>query len=235
VSQLPLPFRLAPQARFDSFFAADRRAAEVVHSLQSLEPGQVLWIWGAAGTGKTHLLQATCAHSAQLGRRVMYLDLAENGAGQALAGMEALDVVVLDNLQQILGDPTVERQLFQLYNELLAQGGVLVLAAPAGPVELGAGLADLASRLAAAMVYRLPSLDETAQLEVLQLRAKKNGLELAEPAARYLVNRVDRDMASLCGWLDTLDKASLALQRSHLTIPFIRRVLQEHVGLDGPD
>ena len=132
----------------------------------------------------------------------MYLDLADTGAGQALAGLEALDVVVLDNLQQVLGDPTVERQLFQLYNELLVQGGGLVLAASAGPVQLGAGLADLASRLAAAMVYRLPSLDDKAQLEVLQLRAKKNGLELAEAAARYLVNRVDRDMASLCGWLD---------------------------------
>jgi len=78
-------------------------------------------------------------------------------------------------------------------------------------------------------------LDETAQLEVLQLRAKKNGLELAEPAARYLVNRVDRDMASLCGWLDTLDKASLAQQRSRLTIPFIRRVLQDPVGLNATD
>ncbi len=235
MSQLALPFRLAPQARFDSFFAADKRAAEVVHALANLAPGQALWIWGAPGTGKTHLLQASCAHWAAEGRRTMYLDLAESGAGAMLPGLETLDVVALDNLQGVLGEARLERALFQLYNELLAQGGTLLLAASAGPVELGAGLADLASRLAAAMVYRLPGLDEVAQLEVLQLRAKKNGLLLGEPAARYLVNRVDRDMASLCGWLDTLDKASLASQRSDLTIPFIRRVLQDGTDPDGAD
>ena len=235
MSQMPLPFRLAPQARFSSFFPADRRAAEVLHRLQNLTAGEVVWIWGANGTGKSHLLQATAAHWHRQGRRVMYLDLAETGTATALAGLEALDVVLLDSLDHLLGEPQGERALFRLYNELLAQAGALVIAAQAGPAELVAGLPDLASRLAAAMVYRLPSLDDAAQLEVLQLRAEQNGLQLDDAAARYLVNRVDRDMASLCGWLDTLDKASLASQRSRLSIPFIRGVLQSSSGLHDTD
>ena len=235
MSQLPLPLRLAPQATFDSFFAADDKAREVAHLLQHLRHSQVIWIWGGPGSGKSHLLQATCAHWNARGRRVIYWDLATADAAAALAGMEALDVVVLDNVAAVIGDGAAEQALFRLHNELLAQDGCLVLAAAAGPAELTAQLPDLASRLAAALVYRLPSLDEQAQLEILTLRANKNGLELAPPAARYLVNRVDRNMASLCAWLDTLDHASLASQRSRLTVPFIRGVLTDGVTLHHPD
>ena len=235
MAQLPLPLRLTPQATFDSFFGADDKAAELIHLLQHLTQSQVVWIWGGPGSGKSHLLQATCAHWASKGRRVFYWDLLAEGAGQVLAGMENLDVVVLDNVHGMIGDPTAEQALFRLYNELLAQGGCLVMAAGAGPAELAAQLPDLASRLGAAMVYRLPSLDDAAQLEVLRLRAQKNGLELTVQAGRYLVNRVDRDMASLCAWLDTLDTASLASQRSRLTVPFVRRVLSDRLELDGAD
>lgn len=235
MAQLPLPLRLTPQATFDSFFAADDKALEVTHSLRHLAPGQVIWIWGGAGSGKSHLLQATCAHWAGHGRQVIFWDLAAQDAGSGLTGMETCDVVTLDNVDQISGDAEAEQQLFALYNELLALGGCMVLAAPVGPVQLGTQLADLASRLAAAMVYRLPALDEDAQLRVLTLRAKQNGLELTPQAGRYLVNRVDRDMASLCAWLDTLDKASLASQRSRLTVPFVREVLMDGADLYGPN
>jgi DnaA family protein len=235
VAQLLLPLRLTPQATFDSFFAADDKALEVMHLLQNLPESQVVWIWGGSGSGKTHLLQAVCAHSNAGGRRVSYSDLATVDASTALSGLEGFDVVVLDNLQEIMGDPAGEQALFRLYNELLALGGCLVMAAGASPVELAAQLPDLASRLAAAMVYRLPALDEEAQLEVLHLRARENGLELTAQAARYLVNRVDRNMASLCTWLDTLDKASLASHRSRLTVPFVSAVLADGVVLDAPD
>jgi len=235
VSQLPLPLRLTPQATFDSFFGADDKAREVMYLLQTLSESVVIWIWGGPGSGKSHLLQATCAHWAGRGRRVIYWDLATPDAARALPGMEALDVVVLDNVQGVIGDRAGEQALFLLYNELLAQGGCLIIAASAGPVELVAQLPDLASRLAAAMVFRLPSLDEQGQLEVLRLRAQKNGLELAPRAARYLVNRVDRNMASLCAWLDTLDKASLASQTNRLTVPFIRSVLTDDVVLHDAD
>ena len=38
------------------------------------------------------------------------------------------------------------------------------------------------------------------------------------------MRRLPRDMASLCGWLERLDHASLAAQR-RLTVPFVRDVL----------
>jgi DnaA family protein len=78
-------------------------------------------------------------------------------------------------------------------------------------------------------VYHLRPLDEKAKLRALQERASARGLELSDEAASYLLQHARRDMRSLLGVLDRLDRASLAAHR-RLTVPFIRQVLQG--GLD---
>jgi DnaA family protein len=52
---------------------------------------------------------------------------------------------------------------------------------------------------------------------------------LPDDAARYLVTRSRRDMASLYKLLDTLDQEALRAQR-RLTVPFVRDVLKEIAG-----
>ena len=60
--QLVLPVRLRDEAVFDSFYPGPNGA--VVSHLRLIAEGPaetVVWIWGATGSGKTHLLQAACA------------------------------------------------------------------------------------------------------------------------------------------------------------------------------
>ena len=71
----------------------------------------------------------------------------------------------------------------------------------------------------------LRPLDESEQIEALQLRARIRGFELPLETAQYLLRRLPRDMASLCGFLDRLDDASLAAQRP-LTVPFVKAVME---------
>ena len=85
-------------------------------------------------------------------------------------------------------------------------------------------LPDLASRAAGAVVYQLRSLDDDHSLEALRGHARSRGLDLPDAAARYLLDRVSRDMGTVCRWLDELDTASLVTKR-RLTIPFIRAAL----------
>ena len=97
------------------------------------------------------------------------------------------------------------------------------------PASLPFVLPDLRSRLVAASVYQLVELDETGQCTALQRRAAASGLELTPEAALYLVHRLPRDMHSLFGVLDELDRASLVAQR-RLTIPFLREALESRQG-----
>ena len=174
------------------------------------------------GSGKSHLLQAVCAELPGSGYFPL-LELAALGPG-ALEGAEALSCVCIDDLQLVAGRDDWEQALFRLYCELEARRGRLLLAAALGPTQLPFRLPDLASRFAAAHIFRLQALDEAQQREALRLRAQLRGLELPEETALYLQRRFPRDMATLQRLLDTLDVASLAEQR-RLTLPFIRDVL----------
>ena len=85
-------------------------------------------------------------------------------------------------------------------------------------------LADLQSRLEWGPVFRLHALTEADKGSVFAFRARQRGLRLTPEAVEYVMRRAPRDMTSLLALLDTLDKASLAQQRS-LSVPFIRDAL----------
>jgi DnaA family protein len=221
--QLTLRVRLRETARFDGFIAGPN--AEVLALLTDPAPPRVLWLWGRAGTGKTHLLQAACAAASAAGGAATYLDLDAGGAPALLDGCEALDLVCLDGLDRLSDDADWNAAIFRLHTLMQDASGRLYVASTAPPASLRFRLPDLRSRLLAAPVHQLHELDEDGQIVALERRAERLGLELSREAAAWLVHRMPRDMHSLCGALDRLDEAALAAQR-RLTVPFLRQVLE---------
>ena len=231
MQQLPLGVRLGEAARFDGFVAGPN--AQVLEQLAGAAPPRVLWLWGRAGTGKTHLLQAACAAAGERGGTATYLDLAGAGSPVLLEGCETLDLVCLDGLDRVSEDSGWNAAIFRLYTLMQDGPGRLYVASTAPPASLRFRLPDLRSRLLAASVHQLRELDEDGQIEALERRAARRGLELSREAAAYLVHRMPRDMHSLCGVLDRLDEAALAAQR-RLTVPFLRAALEadQSAGVD---
>lgn len=227
MKQLPLGVRWPNQSTFANFLAGPNR--QVVQEMRALEErARVLWIWGPAASGKTHLLQAVCNEAGAAGRRAGYfpLDPPAGLSPAAIAGCEQLDVVCLDDIDHAAGSSEWESALFSLYNALVEQQRSVVIAASVPPANLRWRLADLGSRMNAALVLALRPLQEREQLAALGLHASARGLELPEETANYLMTRFPRDLRTLCGLLDTLDTASLAAQR-RLTVPFIKQVIDE--------
>ncbi|HUL80524.1 MAG TPA: DnaA regulatory inactivator Hda [Gammaproteobacteria bacterium] len=223
MGQLPLALALADHARFETFVGGSNAAAvRHARALADGEPG-IVWVSGPAASGKTHLLQAACRNAAQAGRRAMYLALLDEHAAEPaiLSGLDGLDLLALDHVEVVARDAAWERQLFLLFNEIAAKPGGLLLASRAPAVASGFELRDLASRAAGAIAYRLQPLVHGERVDALLVHARARGLELERGAAEYLLDRVDRDMATLGRWLDRLDRESLVEQR-RITIPFIR-------------
>ena len=227
MQQLTLGVRLSDAARFEHFVAGPNR--EVVERLRGAAPPRLLWLWGRAGTGKSHLLQASCAAAGERGGAATYLDLEAGGAPALLEGCETLDLVCLDALERVCNQGDWNAAIFRLHTLMQDGGGRLYVATTAPPASLRFRLPDLRSRLLAAPVYQLHELDEDAQIAALERRAARKGLDLSHDAAAYLVHRMPRDMHSLCGVLDRLDEAALAAQR-RLTVPFLRQVLDPQAG-----
>jgi DnaA family protein len=146
--------------------------------------------------------------------------------GDVVTGMGELALVCLDDAEAVLGDPQWERALFRLHQALDEQGGRMVVSATKPPAALPIKLRDLASRLNGGLVLTLQPLEDTEQVEVLKLRAQLRGFDLPEETAQFLIRRLPRDMAKLCGFLDRLDRASLIAQW-RLTVPFVKQVLAD--------
>jgi len=225
--QLPLAYAWRDGLSFDNFCGAGN--ATVVQGLQHGVDGsgdRFIYLWGAPGVGKSHLLQAACQRAAARGRAVAYLPLAEfvEMPVEALDGLENLSLVCLDDVQAVAGVAHWEEALFHLYNRLRDSGAMLLAAGDASPTGLEINLPDLRSRLGWGPVFRVQEPQEDEKIHALQARAKVRGFDLPDEVARYLIRRSPRDMTSLFALLDRLDQASLAQQR-RLTIPFVRGLI----------
>ncbi|HEY0941770.1 MAG TPA: DnaA regulatory inactivator Hda [Steroidobacter sp.] len=238
--QLPLGIRLPDSSVFESYFAGRNQPVVdalltflAIESRASKQTGTptCIWIHGAQGTGKTHLLQAVCARASREGRSAAYLPLPDviSLGEEVLAGFGDLSVVCLDDAQVIAGRENWERALFRLHQELQERDARLLVSGATPPAALPFKLRDLGSRLNGGLVLTLQALDEPEQISALQLRAQLRGLELPDETAQFMLRRLPRDMTHLYAVLDELDAASLIAQR-RLTVPFVKEVLERRLA-----
>ena len=225
--QLPLALRWPAHQRFADFSAGPNRSA--VEQLQTgarTPESPWLLLTGPSGSGRTHLLIATCIAANEHGRSAQYVPLATLGGARAKAirGFGGSELLALDDLDVVAGDRDAEHALFDLYNRCRAERATVLFAAAAPPAQIGLGLPDLVSRLSACVQLGLKPLDEVERRDVLRERARARGIELDEPALDWLFTRRQRDLATLFDLLDRIDRASLAAQR-RVTVPFLRTLL----------
>lgn len=223
---MPLALRLRERRDFSSLIT--RGNEPLVALLQDLADGAMsqLFLRGAPGSGRTHLLEAAVQRVLDRGARACLLPATELRvlSPSVLEGLEDQALVALDDLDVLAGSRDWEEALFHLYNRCRATGCAWLVAAGDAPRHLGLELPDLATRLAAGGVYRVQSLDEPGLLSLLQQRARARGLELAPEVADYIIRRHDRSPGALCETLERLDRAALARKR-RLTVPLVRDVL----------
>lgn len=229
--QLSLGVSLSDDATFDNFYApVGSHNAEVVDCLRrqiTHTHETFIYLWGASGSGLTHLLQAGCHFAQAEGMSVQYLplsDLAGYAPAELFADLGSVDYLCIDHLTAVAGKPDWELALFNLYNILRDSGKRLVVAAEQNARELPLLLEDLRSRFQWGITYQVQLLDDEEKKHALQRRAKARGLELNDEVAHYILHRLPRDMNELFCQLHRLDHASLAEQRK-LTIPFVKKVL----------
>jgi DnaA family protein len=225
--QLPLGLGLRDDATFDNYCVGDNEhvLASLRHLLQGTgEP--YVYLWGERGVGRSHLLQACCHALESANRSAVYLPLIEHEqlSSEMLEGMEDMDLICLDNINAVLGQRPWEEAIFHLYNRVLASDAKLIISSDIVPSQLPCLMPDLRSRLSQGLILQVQALNDEQKLAVLQLRAKRRGLELSDEVGNFLLRHYPRNMASLFEALIQLDQASLVLQRK-LTIPFVKSVL----------
>lgn len=219
--QIPLMIPQRPKYRLDTFLGAANR--ELVSRLAGLAEEEVfacLWLQGARGSGKTHLLQAACAAAGDL--PVAYLAPPANP--ERVGGLEGVALLAIDDVETWAGSDEAERALMALYEGLGSHGAKLVVASALAPSAVSWRRPDLASRFKAASLHVISEPEESDKRRLVGQLARSRGLEIPGVVVEYLMTHGRRGVGDLLAAVDTLDRATLA-ERRRVTVPFAKRVL----------
>lgn len=229
MQQLPLPIGLRVDATIDSFVVgANASLVKALIDTGADNDAQNLpWLFwhGPAGSGRSHLLHACAAYWQARGARIAVLPLQmPQLSPEHLEGLELCDMVLLDDIDAVIGTKAWADALFHLCNRLRDNGKRLLVTGALPPQELNCVLPDLQSRLSAMLVYAVHDLSDSEKQALLQQRAGARGMDLSDDVARYILNHSPRSVSALLQVLDILDQATLTEQR-RLTTPFVKQVM----------
>ncbi len=228
--QLTLNVNLKEGLRFESFYvdanSANAETLQILKSFVDSNQQQQNIIWGESSSGKTHLLQACCARQAKTNYAVSYIPLKVLGlhGPSVLKGLSNAPLVVVDDVDSVIGDKDWETALFNLINQTRDNNQRLLMSTENNPRNIECILSDLASRLIWGGSYQLQILSDEDKPKALKARASQRGFDLNDRVVEYLFRHYPRDIETLMDILDKLDEESLRL-KTKITVPFVKQVL----------
>lgn len=200
------------------------------------------YMWGAPGSGKTHLLRAMVERALGLGFGVVWLnaqtcqmwDAAQPGAPTLalLDDCDRLDAdsqhlafkLFIESAAALAARETVATSSESAADEPCGSGELFILAAGRLPAVDLPVRDDLRTRLGWGLSFALQPLGEAGVRDVLQQAAQRRGMALSEDVLTYLLSHHERDLGSLMALLDRLDEYALSEHRL-VTIPLLKQML----------
>lgn len=225
--QIPFQFGDFQKNDLASFIVGENGGLiKLIKQIADKESNHVLYLWGEAGTGKTHLLQAACKQAAESEHHVAYIPLKqiEELSAEMLHDLGELDLVCIDDIESVIGKTEWQQGLTWLYNELKDNHHSLIFSGNHSSANIEIELDDLKSRLSSDQVIQIKSPDDELKIEILKQKANERSFELSDEVTEFLIRRVERDLVSLIELLDKIDHASLAEKRK-ITIPFVKELI----------
>jgi DnaA-homolog protein len=225
VKQIALDIGLATGPTLDRFHAGPNGAV-LAHlklwagagSSTSTRSPVPTYLWGASGSGKTHLLKSVREALREQGARCGWMDAStlvppEFEESWAAVLMDEVHLYTAEQ-QHAAFNWFVNAQTFHRW--VLAAGD-----APPADLRLRE---DLRTRLGWGHVFQLQVLDETERRAVLRQAADARGVFLRDDVMDFMLARFSRDLGSLMQLLDQLDGYALQEQRA-VTIPLLKSML----------
>lgn len=224
--QLALQFNSRNDATFSSYYPG--RNAKLTNFLEdniNKNDAHSVHLYGAAGTGKTHLLHAICNLASIKMMTAVYLPLSEHESldTKMLDNLERLKIVCIDDIQAICGNKEWETAILRLYAGLELNNRMIFITSNKKYNHLSFAVPELQAKLTQGNTQQIFDFTPDEKIKIISRAASNKGLELNPIATKFLLNQTE-NLHKLFDLLDTLDKASWVNKRK-ITIPFIKQVL----------
>ena len=189
---------------------------ELIERLRGFGKSDQVYLWGEAGSGRSHLLAAMAARN--IDRRVISTQAADIHADIDIASGTLL---VVDNIDRL--SPSGQGVMFRAFIAAREVAAAVLLSGPVPPMQL-ALREDLRTRIGQMLIYEIKGLSDVEKLAAINHYAQQRGLPMDDAVVRYLLQHGRRDLPSLLALVDRLDERSLSLQRPP-TLPLLRELL----------
>jgi DnaA family protein len=211
MQQLLLDIRPAARPTLDNFIPGPNRELldHLKRWLKNEAADSSLYIWGPAGSGKTHLLNALVTQA---------------GGVFWHGGLDAVPdapLVAVDDVE-LLSD-SAQIDAFDAFNRAKAVGQRFVAAGENAPAGLNVR-EDLRTRLGWGLIYRLYPLSDEDMQAALAKHARDLGFDLDPAIAGWLLTHASRDLGHLLQIVEALDRYSLQTKR-RITLPLLKEIL----------
>ena len=221
--QFALELSLNDEPRLDNLIVG--RNSEVLAHLYDLVRGDfkpmTLYLWGAGGAGKTHVLRSLAVSD-----KALYLSARDLDEAVALGEYRWFLIEDVDGFSA-----RQQANLFHLFNAVRTEplGSLgsrhMVLTASCSPAHLPADfLPDLRTRLGWDLVYELHVLTDEEKAQVLYEQAEQRGLTLGHGVIDYMLRYSSRDLSKLHDFLVQLDRYGLQKKQA-ITVPLLKEWL----------
>ncbi|MDT0575765.1 chromosomal replication initiator protein DnaA [Croceicoccus sp. F390] len=195
-------------------------ACNAAQRMASVEPPQFspLYLKAATGQGKTHLLHALGHQFAatRSGARIFYCSaerfmvefvqaLRQNRMMEFKSRLRGFDMLLVDDIQFIIGKASAQEELLYTIDALLAEGKRLAFAADRAPQALDGVEPRLLSRLSMGLVADIQPADMGLRRKILEHRlARFTASDVPEDVIAFLARTISRNVRELVGGLNKL-------------------------------
>lgn len=210
---------LNPRYAFDSFVIGPfNELAYAAAQAVLKKPGIMynpLFIYGATGFGKTHLIQAlgNGLKKQSQGKKIQYvssekfstdyvLSLGNNRVNEFKEKYRRYDVLIMDDIQFLVGKEKTQEELFHLYNALYENNKQIVFSSDKHPNYIN-GLEDrLKSRFGSGMIVEITMPEYESRLAILREKIKQQQLVVPDEIVQYIAETIQASIRELEGTLN---------------------------------
>lgn len=241
--QIALDLGHTPKPTLDNFIATGNEnliavLKDIQKSWQQAQNNQtasnadskMIHLWGASGSGRTHLLSALQLQASELGINAFLLNHESSMdewracADVLIENNQAPGLLCIDDIDHL--SEFAQGALFRLHNlirEASQQYLITTSLAAASHLQIRE---DLKTRLVWGLVFQMHALSDSEKLQALEQAAAERGLQISSEVAPWLLKHFHRDMPSLMSLLEALDQYSLETKRA-ITLPLLKEMLAQ--------
>lgn len=196
-----------------------------------------LFIHGPVGVGKTHLMQAIAneVYLKNPNRKIVYTTSEEftnevveairgNSTGSLKRKFRNLDLLLIDDVQFLMGKEKVQEELFHTFNILIDNSSQVVLSSDRHPSQLKGVEKRLVSRFSGGLTVDIEPPDFELRCAILLIKSKRLNAPLTVDGAKLIAQEI-KDTRELEGTLLRIITQTEALGES-LSVPLIERFIE---------